>query len=153
MNHLTRLTRTSLRSTPLRTFSCTATTRLPAPMSRPAPPALPRAQQEELERLIKQANAPTSASASEASDVVSSDRPEKIISSTASNKQEESFHPAYRKIKVEFEGEVNPKTGEVGGPKRDPFNASEGKDWQYGGRVTVSNWRLEEDKLPGNANV
>lgn len=38
--------------------------------------------------------------------------------------------------KPEFEGEVNPKTGEVGGPKRDPFGAGN-SDWQFGGRVTV----------------
>lgn len=106
-------------------------------MSRPAPPALPRAQQEELEALIRKANAPTASSTA-----ASAEQPEKV-SSTASNKQEESFHPAYRKVRVEFEGEVNPKTGEVGGPKRDPFGASEGKDWQYGGRVTVSDQAAE----------
>lgn len=38
---------------------------------------------------------------------------------------------------MQFEGDVNPQTGEVGGPKRDPFFAGDG-DWQYSGRVTVS---------------
>lgn len=39
--------------------------------------------------------------------------------------------------KPEFEGDVNPKTGEQGGPKNDPFVAGDA-DWQFGGRVTVS---------------
>jgi hypothetical protein len=33
-------------------------------------------------------------------------------------------------------GERNPKTGEMGGPKVDPFKSTEG-DWSYAGRVTV----------------
>ena len=37
----------------------------------------------------------------------------------------------------EFVGERNPKTGEMGGPKIDPFKSTEG-DWSYAGRVTVS---------------
>ena len=39
----------------------------------------------------------------------------------------------------EFEGEVNPKTGEVGGPKNEPlrWGSGEGRgDWSYNGRVT-----------------
>jgi hypothetical protein len=39
----------------------------------------------------------------------------------------------------EFEGDVNPKTGEVGGPKNEPLRwGSTGKtgDWSYNGRVT-----------------
>jgi hypothetical protein len=39
----------------------------------------------------------------------------------------------------EFEGDVNPKTGEVGGPKNEPLrwgsDATRG-DWSYNGRVT-----------------
>lgn len=51
---------------------------------------------------------------------------------------EQQQHPDLRKqAPVQFEGEVNPFTGEVGGPKRDPFVAGDG-DWQYSGRVTVS---------------
>ncbi|KAG1046680.1 hypothetical protein G6F43_010842 [Rhizopus delemar] len=38
-----------------------------------------------------------------------------------------------KKPKPEFEGDVNPKTGEVNGPKTEPVKHN---DWSYGGRVT-----------------
>ena len=34
---------------------------------------------------------------------------------------------------AEFEGNVNPKTGEVNGPKQEPLKHG---DWSFGGRVT-----------------
>lgn len=37
------------------------------------------------------------------------------------------------KIIPEFEGDVNPKTGEIGGPKQDPIKHG---DWSFNGRVT-----------------
>ncbi|KAI9304846.1 hypothetical protein BJ944DRAFT_266197 [Cunninghamella echinulata] len=40
---------------------------------------------------------------------------------------------AKQPLKPEFEGDVNPKTGEVNGPKNDPLKH---KDWSFGGRVT-----------------
>ncbi len=43
------------------------------------------------------------------------------------------FHPAYNKTIPEFEGDVNPKTGEVGGPKQDPLRHG---DYSFNGRVT-----------------
>lgn len=36
----------------------------------------------------------------------------------------------------EFEGEKNPKTGEVGGPKNEPLRWGSAGDWSYNGRVT-----------------
>ncbi|OIW25684.1 DUF1674-domain-containing protein [Coniochaeta ligniaria NRRL 30616] len=36
----------------------------------------------------------------------------------------------------EFEGETNPVTGEVGGPKNEPLRWGGGGDWSYNGRVT-----------------
>lgn len=36
----------------------------------------------------------------------------------------------------EFEGDVNPKTGEVGGPKNEPLRWGAGGDWSFNGRVT-----------------
>ncbi|KAI1343624.1 DUF1674-domain-containing protein [Xylariaceae sp. FL0016] len=36
----------------------------------------------------------------------------------------------------EFEGDVNPKTGEVGGPKNEPLRWGAGGDYSYNGRVT-----------------
>lgn len=41
-----------------------------------------------------------------------------------------------RGAKPEFEGEKNPKTGEVGGPKNEPLRWGGSGDWSYNGRVT-----------------
>ncbi|MCJ1309032.1 putative mitochondrial protein, conserved [Agyrium rufum] len=49
----------------------------------------------------------------------------------------EELHPNIRRgAKAEFEGERNPKTGEVGGPKNDPLRWGGDVDWSYNGRVT-----------------
>ncbi|KAI8977140.1 hypothetical protein BDF20DRAFT_906344 [Mycotypha africana] len=40
---------------------------------------------------------------------------------------------AIPKPKPEFEGDVNPQTGEVNGPKNEPVKYN---DWSFGGRVT-----------------
>lgn len=40
---------------------------------------------------------------------------------------------AIKKPKPEFTGDVNPKTGEVNGPKNEPVKHN---DWSFGGRVT-----------------
>jgi len=46
----------------------------------------------------------------------------------------DELHPdAVRKPQPEFKGDVNPKTGEVGGPKREPVHHGE---WSFGGRAT-----------------
>ena len=49
----------------------------------------------------------------------------------------EELHPDVRRgTKPEFEGERNPRTGEVGGPKNEPLRWGGGVDWSYNGRVT-----------------
>ena len=49
----------------------------------------------------------------------------------------EELHPDIRRgVQPEFEGERNPKTGEVGGPKNEPLRWGGGVDWSYNGRVT-----------------
>jgi hypothetical protein len=52
----------------------------------------------------------------------------------------EELHPDIRRgAQPEFEGDVNPKTGEVGGPKNEPLrwgSTGERGDWSYNGRVT-----------------
>ena len=49
----------------------------------------------------------------------------------------EELHPNVRRgAKPEFEGDVNPETGEVGGPKNNPLRWGETSDWSYNGRVT-----------------
>ncbi|RVX75669.1 hypothetical protein B0A52_00025 [Exophiala mesophila] len=41
-----------------------------------------------------------------------------------------------RGAKPEFEGDVNPKTGEVGGPKNEPLRWGASGEWSYNGRTT-----------------
>ncbi|KAL8730304.1 MAG: hypothetical protein Q9181_004717 [Wetmoreana brouardii] len=51
--------------------------------------------------------------------------------------QGEELHPDVRRgAKPDFEGERNPKTGEVGGPKNEPLRWGGAVDWSYNGRVT-----------------
>ena len=42
----------------------------------------------------------------------------------------------WRGAPPEFEGERNPRTGEVGGPKNEPLRWGAAGDWSYNGRVT-----------------
>lgn len=54
--------------------------------------------------------------------------------SAEAKSQQVLFHPdVRRKPAPEFEGERNPTTGEVGGPKNDPLRHG---DYSYGGRCT-----------------
>ncbi|KAL0092227.1 hypothetical protein J3Q64DRAFT_1718154 [Phycomyces blakesleeanus] len=46
---------------------------------------------------------------------------------------EGDLHDDARTLKPEFTGDVNPKTGEVNGPKNEPLKHG---DWSFGGRVT-----------------
>lgn len=49
----------------------------------------------------------------------------------------EELHPDVRRgVLPEFEGERNPKTGETGGPKNEPLRWGGEVDWSYNGRVT-----------------
>jgi hypothetical protein len=87
---------------------------------RPGPPRLPKEEQEEYERLQRE-----STGAFQTSHTVTEQEIEV---------SESDVHKDLRKgAKPEFEGEVNPKTGEVGGPKNDPLRYSE---WTYNGRAT-----------------
>lgn len=78
---------------------------VPLNQPRPGPPPLPPAEQREFEALVKAAEA--------APNVV---------------------HPDARARKREdFTGDVNPATGERGGPKTEPTTHG---DWSFGGRAT-----------------
>lgn len=49
----------------------------------------------------------------------------------------EELHPNVRRgADPEFVGEVNPRTGEVGGPKNEPLRWGSGGEWSYNGRTT-----------------
>ncbi|KXH62217.1 hypothetical protein CNYM01_13103 [Colletotrichum nymphaeae SA-01] len=130
----------------------------------PAPPRLPADQQAEFERLQRQASVssafqhlveeqsepPADASSTPAASSPSSVAAEATTTATATEPtttatatptiaatDEDTMHPNYvRGAPAEFEGDVNPRTGEVGGPKREPLRWGSGGDWSYNGRVT-----------------
>jgi len=90
-----------------------------ADLNRPSPPPLPKELQREFEELQRAAAMP--------------------LSQKESHNAELAKHPdAPQSIKPEYEGDVNPVTGEKNGPKREPvrkWGDSTG-DWSQKGRVT-----------------
>lgn len=91
------------------------TTRNVGSFSRPAPPLLPAKDQQEMEDLIRAASSTAAA----------------VSPAAGSNPV---LHPDARvQPPPEFEGDTNPITGEVGGPKREPLRHG---DWSFGGRAT-----------------
>ncbi|CAL1697565.1 unnamed protein product [Somion occarium] len=89
----------------------------PDPLNRPGPPPLPRAQQREFEELVRKAQTPLA---------------------NGGGADVNAVHPDARPpVTPEFEGDVNPVTGERGGPKREPVKkwGDEG-DWSYKGKVS-----------------
>ncbi|KAK9775918.1 putative Succinate dehydrogenase assembly factor 4, mitochondrial [Seiridium cardinale] len=116
----------------------------------PSPPRLPAEEQAEFERLQRAANtqesldpadrapATTSASATQINPEpanLHSPVAEEALSNPATL-GEVSNLPLRKGAPPEFEGEVNPKTGEVGGPKNEPLRWGHSGDWSYNGRVT-----------------
>lgn len=91
-------------------------------LNRPSPPPLPRKEQQEFQELQRAAQTPLAAS------------------NQATSEAELTLHPDARKpIQSEFEGDVNPLTGEEGGPKQEPvrkWTADSEGDWSFKGRVT-----------------
>ncbi|KAF2847205.1 DUF1674-domain-containing protein [Plenodomus tracheiphilus IPT5] len=159
-----------------RTLSHRAFSTTPPPASSPftsgpAPPRLPKEDQELFEKLQKASTGafsqprdmdatppPPSPNAepslrmriNQSPDSVSAtgirinQSPDSTSSSTDANstptptiQKGEEFHPNMRRgAPPEFEGDVNPKTGEVGGPKNEPLRWGASADWSYNGRVT-----------------
>jgi hypothetical protein len=160
---MSRFLRTPLLQVSRRSLSTTA--RLSAFATGPAPPRLPPKEQEEFERLQR---ASTGAFSTPRPSVTvnqtSSSRPQvnqapatsqndispklsaEDIEVAAVNARVEAtgkgqeLHPDIRRgAKPEFEGDVNPKTGEIGGPKNEPLrwgSTGDRGDWSYNGRVT-----------------
>jgi hypothetical protein len=106
----------------------------------PAPPKLPKKQQEEWEELQRRAAQGTSEPSYKEQQVATgaSDAEARLSrSDSGTNQSSGVMHPDMRKgAAQEFEGEVNPKTGEVGGPKNEPLRWGAKGDWSYNGRVT-----------------
>ncbi|EMC95217.1 hypothetical protein BAUCODRAFT_72098 [Baudoinia panamericana UAMH 10762] len=126
----------------------------------PSPPRLPKEEQAIFERLQSQSTGafstprsqdpPQGDAKAEAEDALLGSQTQPR-SSEASNMLEElrrrarvnatgegeELHPDVRRGALpEFEGDINPKTGEVGGPKNEPQRWGATGDWSYNGRVT-----------------
>lgn len=87
--------------------------RLSSNFNRPGPPLLPPEEQREFEKLQKEATETT------------------LLSDDNNDMHRDAVREARR---TEFEGDVNPETGEIGGPKREPLRWQ--SEWTYGGRAT-----------------
>ena len=109
----------------------------------PAPPRLPKEEQEIFEKLQQQS---TGAFSTPRSRPTVNQSPDSDTTSPAQSQKSEvdissssgdELHPDVRTgAKPEFEGETNPRTGEVGGPKNEPLRWGAEGDWSFNGRVT-----------------
>lgn len=98
----------------------------------PSPPKLPKEEQEEFERLQKIAN--SQAAIDEYNAKITQDSTKESLNNTILTKNDiGSFSLEFKNTIPEFEGDVNPKTGEVNGPKQDPLRHG---DYSFNGRVT-----------------
>lgn len=113
----------------------------------PSPPRLPKEEQEVFDKLMKQSTGAFSTPQQASEETVaeaSTDKPQvnqspQINQSPAlkADGKGEELHPNVRRgAPPEFEGDVNPQTGEVGGPKNNPLRWGHQSDWSYNGRVT-----------------
>jgi len=92
--------------------------------SQPGPPRLPKEEQEIFDKLQKSSTGAFSTMKSDAPPDIKIDEPSDVMEQ----------HPNMRRgEKPLFEGERNPQTGEVGGPKTNPLKYG---DYAYNGRVT-----------------
>lgn len=129
------------RSRPFSTTPSFASDDKPSPFSPgPSPPRLPKEEQDIFEELQRQSTGAFSTPRS-APQINQSPDSSSSAESTSSQQVEvedgEELHPHVRQgVRPEFEGEKNPKTGEVGGPKNEPLRWGGEGDWSYNGRVT-----------------
>jgi hypothetical protein len=111
----------------------------PSPFtSNPSPLRLPPDEQAEFERLQRAANTqePLDPVAAEAALGSSSSEGASAAAADTADADSASNLPLRQGAPPEFEGDVNPRTGEVGGPKNEPLRWGSGGDWSYNGRVT-----------------
>ncbi|KAI6352491.1 hypothetical protein MCOR25_009404 [Pyricularia grisea] len=124
--------RPAMRPTPTtRTIARASSTFNPGP----SPPRLPAEQQAEFERLQREASVADFSSTTPA--VSEAPRPVQVEDAATNNGAAAATSGGIRKgAPPEFEGEVNPKTGEVGGPKNEPLRWGAAGDYSFNGRVT-----------------
>ncbi|KAF4977930.1 hypothetical protein FZEAL_5635 [Fusarium zealandicum] len=104
--------------------------------NRPAPPKLPAEQQAEFERLQRAAAVSSAFQIPEEQAGPTTPATSQARHTTTPEKTEEVNQGLFRGAPPEFEGDVNPKTGEVGGPKNEPLRWGGTGDWSYNGRAT-----------------
>lgn len=140
----------SRRTVPIRALSTTVPRHSSPFENAPAPPRLPKEEQEIFERLQKQSTgafstpreepAATATSTSfSAADIRAriNQSPDSSAEAAKRIPEGEEVHPNLRRgAPPEFEGDVNPKTGEVGGPKVEPLRWGAAGDYSFNGRVT-----------------
>ncbi|KAI1146948.1 DUF1674-domain-containing protein [Nemania diffusa] len=108
----------------------------------PSPPRLPASDQAEFERLQRTANTQAGFTATSSPDphpaaaTAAATGGEGAAAAAAAGEGEKAPAPLRRGSPPEFEGDVNPRTGEVGGPKNEPLRWGAGGDYSYNGRVT-----------------
>lgn len=101
---------------------------------RPSPPSLGRQEQKDFDELVRRVNAPASKGGIE----LEGDEADEAV-----------MHPQFRqKPRAKFEGETNPETGEVGGPKHEPL--AHGQSFQSRlaalGRVSFATGAIEPNR-------
>lgn len=149
-----------------RPFSVTrvSAANLNPPFNSPCPPRLPKEEQELFESLQRESTGAFSTPSSppkinqspdaskedvaKAENAVAKQVEKVAENSTLKFEQEfkrvieargrgEELHPNVRRgATPEFEGDINPKTGEVGGPKNEPLRWGAAGEWSYNGRTT-----------------
>ncbi|TLS25546.1 hypothetical protein PpBr36_06896 [Pyricularia pennisetigena] len=133
---LTTTTRPAIRP-PTTTTTTTTTTATRASSTfnpGPSPPRLPAEQQAEFERLQREASVADFSSTPAAAEAP---RPVEVQDAATNNGAAGATSGGIRKgAPPEFEGDVNPKTGEVGGPKNEPLRWGAAGDYSFNGRVT-----------------
>jgi hypothetical protein len=148
MNRL-RIIRAVARTQLTRTFT-SSSTRSASWQSGPAPPKLPKEEQELFEKLQRESQGAFSTPPSQQETPTStpsladlrarinqSPQEGQVDAKISADGKGEELHPDIRRgAQPEFKGDRNPKTGEVGGPKNEPLRWGESGDWSYNGRVT-----------------
>lgn len=120
-------------STAVRTYSS-------AFQNAPAPPRLPAEQQAEFERLQRAVADrfadPTPLPHEQQQQAPQAAAPGEAAAPVRTEAEEVATGGVWRGAPPEFEGDKNPRTGEVGGPKTEPLRWGSAGDWSYNGRVT-----------------
>ena len=107
--------------------------------SMPSPPRLPKEEQEIFEQLQRQSTGAfsTPRTPPKVNQISGSGEKSQPADTQLSASGDELKHRDFQgRPAPDFEGDTNPETGEVGGPKNEPLRWGSEGDWSYGSRVT-----------------